>query len=362
MKYEKFDSQLVEKYVKKYKIKVPKGASLEVLADSLQKYFVDLQATAPANVQFAECDCGGLSVATLEECPFCGDSEDVDFAPETETNAETMKAGDTKAPAKKSSDKKLATKKPATKKVATKKVATKKPATKKVAKAAKPRTTSPATKSEALPARSPKKNKLTSATLDEQCDVVRLGIQAAGENLWDIGNAFREIQEHELWKLRLDDEGLPSYKNFASFLAREFHVSAAYVQTLIRGVKTFDKKQVSQMGFSGMQLALVAKSDTKTKDDDVADDAATTSTKAPPATDAPPSQKKITVAIVEGQVELKAYKRMPAGFKGDPVRATQLKEDPHAALVFENGVTQYIRMGKDVNGDIVFVVQFEREN
>src|SRR5690606_22454075 len=62
---------------------------------------------------------------------------------------------------------------------------------------------------------------LSEVDLDESVERVRSAAARARRDVHDLGVALKDIQDRQLWKLRLDKEGKPSYRHFKDFLKAE---------------------------------------------------------------------------------------------------------------------------------------------
>jgi hypothetical protein len=403
------DADVVEKYLAEYELEMVQSDVENV--KTLTDYFAERGKSE--GITLAQCDCGGTSDAELEECPFCGDSEPVDGLTEededddSEETAESDADADdeeeddeddddepeaaaesededdeeeededdeeeddpepTPAPKKKAKGKKAkkAAKK-VTKATADKKAAKKKkqPKDAKKTKKGKPakKEKGPLEDQEATPssARKPGETStdivvFTTADLDEQVKVIKSTGKFAATELLKMGSAFDRIHTDELWKLRTV-KGKPKYTNFKKFVAEEFGVSHTYAYGLMDVARKFTEDDVKRLGISKLRVALQVPAERQKEILDAAKKGATVADlKDKARKDRPEAKKAITVALLLGQQVVPAFKRT------DPdVRASKIKDDAFGELELDNGVTLSIKLTRDVDSNLQFVVEAKR--
>lgn len=362
----KIDKKVLSKYLAHYDIKFAlTDENLEEGAGLIVEHYRGMK----PRPEIAKCDnCGGISALDLPCCPYCGD-EDVDETPAAPAPKTAKKAAPAKKVAKKVAKKggqqsaeppeePAAAEEPAepakvakkTVKKTAKKVAKK--TAKKVARRAEPERAEEEVDEEATPTETALES--SAAALDEQCRIIQRTASRAASELWDMGRAFKEIVDNDLWKLRVNEDGIPLYTNFKTFCAQELQCSGAYAYTLIKGSEKFTKDEITELGFRRLRAALVEDKDdgTETQED---------GRQAPDRGPQRPAPNRITIAVAPGVVEVDGYKMPKPGAKNQPlVRARTIKDEPHAIIELENDVQLHIRATVNVNKEVVFIAEFKR--
>jgi hypothetical protein len=232
---DKVDEKLVDKTLKA--LKLDAAATLPEKVGQLVGHY---RGTAPDVKQLAKCDCGGVFPADMKQCPYCGDEDDADAAKKPAAKAPPAPKVDATKPEAKPDAKPVDTKAPK--------------ATAIVKVAAQPDNLAG----------------LTSKSLDEATARV---IALKGEStskMWELGKALQDIHERQLWKLRTDDKGKPTYRSFDAYCAAEVMMSAVSCYALIKIPEHFSAEQVRELGTSKINLILKApEEDRKALEEDV---------------------------------------------------------------------------------------------
>ena len=182
--------------------------------------------TAPNVKNLALCDCGGVFPNELAACPYCGDADE-DPKPEkpAKAAAKAPKADATKAA------------------VAAVAAIVDKPKASAIVKA----TVLP----DSLAGLSGKDLDFATA------EVIRLKTNSA-TTMWELGSKLRDIHERQLWKLRMDDKGKPTYRSFEAYCAAEVQMSHSTCYGLIKVCEAYTSDKVALLGTSKLNLILKA--------------------------------------------------------------------------------------------------------
>lgn len=165
----------------------------------------------------ATCEnCGGDSDSNLEECPYCVPPPN-DEAQTTQTKSDDMAKKTSKKVAPKASTKK------------------------------KGETTALATVSHIVT------DKALQAGMDKVRTLQREGVEVA----WEIGKELFNLYENKLWTQMQDDKGKPVYKDWSTFVSKEFGIVSAYAFKLMDVASHFSKKQISEVGVT--KLAMIVR-------------------------------------------------------------------------------------------------------
>jgi len=189
-----------------------------------------------------------------------------------------------------------------------------------------------------------------------------------------VGVACKRIHDSAIWKLREDGDGNLVHTNFKAFCASEFGISYTYAFQLMEVSDRFTREQVMKLGVSKLKLVMSVPTDRQQDMIDAAENGATVNDlndeardiresggTATPAT--PPAGNGVTMAILQGVHEVRAYKRpTTAGAANDkPVPATTHTDDPWCVLPLANDVKLHIRMSATPDGELVFLVEAKRQ-
>lgn len=424
---DKIDGEVMRAYVQKNELEnvvdIDETVPDEQLGISLALYFTGLNIPVKKQVR---CDaCHGVSSADEETCPFCGDggsddaSEDEDEEEEVaaaksdesqpdavaavddeddepveaaaaddeddeegedEEEAEDPDGGDdaeeeeeavAAAPAKK-------TKKKGTSKMATTEAVVNGAATKKTSKGL--------TKGGSVGMA------VTAKDLDRAvAEVIELKSNAA-ESYWHLGKKLIEINEKQLWKLRVKENGKAAYNGFDAFCQHELNMSANHAYKAIQCAQGYETPdEVRELGHTKAALLLQAAPEDRKKltakakagatkrqlEKDVKESrakkggplSAKQQSKAgakaavSKAKTAALRSEKISIANIEGLKTVKLYKK-PDSLRGvvftDLPRAHKLSDQPIGRYEMTNGVVQYFTiLAKD--GELVIRIETRRE-
>ncbi|MEM9693192.1 MAG: hypothetical protein AAGA56_11650 [Myxococcota bacterium] len=75
---------------------------------------------------------------------------------------------------------------------------------------------------------------------------------------WEVGRALKKIHAHELWRLRLDEEGEPKFDSFKEFASEELEISYGWAMQMVRISTTFTKRQLLHHGVTKLSAMLPA--------------------------------------------------------------------------------------------------------
>lgn len=209
----------------------------EKLVTQLQEFFVK------TNANIAFCDrCGGGSDAKLDACPFCGDADDEgDIGDDDEEEDDVLRNDLEDSNMEEVSEMKT------TNGIASKSKAmiVTKPVRTRMVKA----------KPETVPAVVDSGPKQTISDLDDAIvQVTKLKGKTAA-SLWEMGTFLnKEIDEKQLWKLRLDENGKPKYKKFAAFVKAELNISINFAYRTIEIAKMFPLEVAQEIGRSHLKI------------------------------------------------------------------------------------------------------------
>ncbi len=193
-----------------------------------------------------ECEeCGGV-FPDMKRCPYCGDSDDEEEDVKDKGKKEAKKND---KPAAETSQDKPADAKPAEPKGKGKggKVA-------KIENPAKDKKPG----SEIVPAADAALTGLSVKDLDDATkEVLRLKV-ASGVSMHELGSKLQEIHEKQLWKLRTDDKGKPTYRSFDAYCSAEIKMSHTACYGLINVAQHYTPEKMQQIGTSKLVLILKA--------------------------------------------------------------------------------------------------------
>ena len=183
----------------------------------------------------AKCDCGGVFPAEYKACPYCGDADDAPAPKKEEKAAPAPKVDATKS-TKPEASKPVVTKDTKVTKIQTAALVKAQPVDEKLAG-------------------------LTAKDLDTATqEVIRLKGNAS-DGMWQLGAKLKEIHERQLWKLRMDDKGKPTYRSFEAYCAAEIKMSHSTCYGLIKIADNYTVSEVRALGTSKLNLILKAPED-----------------------------------------------------------------------------------------------------
>lgn len=180
--------------------------------------------TAPDVKKLAQCDCGGVFPNELKVCPYCGDVDDA--APKVESSAATTRSDVSPAATK-----------------AAKKVKLDRPPKMAIVKNSQ------------LP---PELVNITVDVLDKAtAEIIKLKTGSA-KAMWELGVKIREVHDRQLYKLRTNDDGKPTYRTFEQYCAAEVQMSGNACYDLIKVAEHYTQETVALLGTSKLRLILKA--------------------------------------------------------------------------------------------------------
>lgn len=246
----KVDASVVSRYCEQLGVDYDK--------QNIKRTIEDLAAVMTAAADVSQCTrCGGDSDSSLDECPYCGEGD----GPAPEQSTQQQPKPEVNKPMARRSSKKAAGPKASAKKSATDKTpkATKRRA-ERGKKAAAAVSKALATASTAIvPASSVELAETThvaSRALQNGMDKVR-GLQRAGIELtWELGNELAKLFDEKLFTQLQDEKGKPVYKDWSTFVKKEFGIVPAYSYKLMDTALHFTKKQVVEVGVTKLSLML----------------------------------------------------------------------------------------------------------
>lgn len=196
------------------------------------------QTNTPKN-RIADCGtCGGESDVEEPACPFCGDGEVEDVAPEPVVPAGV--SGKAAAVVERAPEPAPAL--PAR--------ALNGQSLVKVEKGATRVTPAPAPVEYVQPA-------ITEEALDAEVAAVRVLMASAADRLWELGWKLKNLFDTTLWTARKADDGVATrYRSWGQFCEAEFGISHGYSLKLMDVAREFTREQVKQIGASKLYITL----------------------------------------------------------------------------------------------------------
>lgn len=407
-------------------------ATPQQLAVTLSAHFQEKAKKGKGDDDLVKCEkCEGISTVDCDTCPFCGDaggvedettasedaeeedeeSEDEDESEDEESEDEEEdedededegRAGAPRAEAEETADaddsadeEEEPDPKPAKKVAVKKKAAAKKTAADKKEKtnmgaAGAVNGVSTSKKSTAL-AKGAAAEVISAKDLDKAvADLQKLKGNAA-ESYWELGKKLLEINEKQLWKLRVDEKGKAKYKGFDAFVFAECGMSVQHAYNAIEVAKNYDDpKEVRELGTTKALLLLKAAPEDRPKLKEKAKAGATTreikkdaqksralkgsgkksqQAKAGAKGAASTAKKKaavadkVSIANIEGSKTIKLFKR-PDSLRGldwaQLARAKKLADVPFGKHELANGVVQYFSV-LEKDGELVLKIETRRQ-
>jgi hypothetical protein len=98
----------------------------------------------------------------------------------------------------------------------------------------------------------------TEADLDESLAKIKTYDHASKSNWWHLGRELAEVKAKNLWKARVDAQGLPIYKSFDVFTHTECKIPASFAHQLIDVSARFNLDQMTHIGPVKLAIALKA--------------------------------------------------------------------------------------------------------
>lgn len=233
-------------------------------------------------------------------------------------------------------------------------------------------------------------SKYTAGDLDKAvAEVIELKTNAA-QNVYDLGRKILEINERNLWKLRLDENGKARYSGFDAFVHHELKMSSTHAFNMIAWARQYTADDIAKMGHtkaaiimkappedrkalaekakSGASKRTIEKEVAKAKKKrnyEGATRQAKAGAKGAKKRSESVAQDKITVAKIEGLKTVKLYAK-PASLKNLDLdkckRAKSLTDEPFGRLELVNGVSMYISITKGKDGALIAKVNTQRES
>jgi len=364
---EKVDEQL-------NKLELDANGSLKARVTRLQEYYK----SKSAEIDIVRCDnCGGDSGADLTSCPYCGDEGAVgeeEGAP-TETDeieadsAEVQTDGDPAVEIVEdqeegdSMDKGGKGKGSKGKGAKGKKDAT---VTSLASARAKKSAPSPESTGTTMVVHS-------SEALDEQVQNIRGAVSEGALAMHRMGAAAQAIVDGDLWKQRVDGEGVPLFRSFKSFCKQELGLTAVHVYRSMEVAKEFTPEDIKNL--SGKQVRVLLdvpreKREELTEHARGGEGAGKLTERAnelrgKKPKELPEPKKSISVAITPGITKLKMFVKPNTGSAkvGDTEtskRAKRLADGPWAVMDMPNKVRGFFRIVQDKDGQLILVVEYRR--
>lgn len=358
------------------------NGSLKMRVGRLAKHYADLE----GEVDLANCSiCGADSAADLPSCPFCGDEgaaveegevaaepageADDDIEEEVEEDGDIEGTGETiegeEPEVEQGSEEPVAASKKATKAIKGK-----------VTKA--PKAVKPAKSGKGSKVAAPEVVEATgitvvdSSALDEQVQVIRDAVHGGAVALHRLGSAANKIVEENLWKQRVNDDGVPAFRSFKQFCVAEIGMTSVHVYRAMKVAEQFTEAQISQLSGKQVRLVLEVPKEARQEVIEAAKRGEAGSTLTQRANELrggrkplPDPNRGITVAVTAGHTKLKMFKRPATGTTkvGETEGATpakRLADAPWAVMDLSNKVRMLIRVSTKPSGEIVCDVEFRR--
>ncbi len=366
-------------------IKVLLGLGLEVAADDTNKalavrlgmHYTD---TIKDKDLLAECDnCGGVSDASLDACPYCGAA---DGASEAATASTPPPAAPAPAPAAPAAATTSEPARPATKEDTTMGSAAAKDTKKGKGKA----TAAAAPTAAVVPAA---KGHLQSVATEKDLNKAVAEVQRmkgdAAVSMHALGGKINDIYSNRLWTLR-QDEGKAKYKGFDAFCHEELGMTPQNAYALMDVAKHFTAEDVRKFGTTKLGLLLQAPKEEqerikkdlvergaskreveaevrkvkKEKGHRRADRDGKTRPSSGTGKSAKVRRENITVAKILGRTTIKLY-QAKLDKDGKKVLATKISQLPYGELELENGVVEMFRVQEAPDGTLRLVVERKRQ-
>ena len=330
--------------VGKVDVRILDGALAKLKLDRIGKKeervqrLVDFFAELPKK-DLMVCDvCGGASSKDFDFCPFCGDGEDE--KPSAKPAAKGAKPSVALASP------------PAGEKV-------KEPPTAAVVVKLTPQ-------EQALA-------KLTVTDLDASVKKIAELQRGAIKGTWELGRAIKDNFDRELWKLRRNEKGEPTYTNVREFWRQEFGYSHTYCYQLMEIASTFSKEDVESVGPTKLHLIMNAPPAAQPKLLEVARRGEHSVDQLRKAIDCVKSraagvhkpakgteqENRITVVRAPGRKTMPFFMR-PASKDDEPKPAKRIEDSPTLEYEVSNSVKLRVILSRNAAGEIVGVVEFKR--
>lgn len=215
------------------------------------------------------------------------------------------------------------------------------------------------------------------AELQRRIDEIRELQKSAFVGSWQLAKKVSELEDSNIWKTRMSEDGKTHYKKYADFAKVHLGMSRRYVIDIIKVYREFPEKEVKELGFS--KLRLMAYVLPEKRDEMMAKAKAGASKrqmeralgrknadaldKRPKKDDGPQPSKaggKITVALLEGKQKVPMYRKPTS--KDDIAKkpAKKIGETPWAELKLENDTRMFITLSTNVRGEIMLLAEVKR--
>lgn len=415
----KVDEKVMRTFIKSVgaKVEIDGSSTTEQIAVALTLHFREVTKDPD---DFAKCDeCGGeapdaYNAVMLENCPFCGIESDpvdaadagdddssvdvVETAGASSSNEDDGDGEDGGADAGDSKDEPEVDAKPAASK---KKAKAERPAKESTAMTTTAHVNGKANGKSTALATTPKAGKgalakFTDRDLDKAVEeVIRLKTVGA-QNYYELGQKILEINEKNLWKLRVDEDNKARYSGFDAFVHHELKMSSTNAFNMIAWARQYSEKDVAQMGRTNAALIMKAPPEDRKALTELAKAGASRRTIEKKVTEAKKkrnyeggsarakagakgakaraekiaktktvAQDKITIAKIEGLKKIKLYAK-PASLKNldftQLKRAKALGDEPFGKLELANGVVMYVHIVKEKDGTLSAKFNTQRES
>lgn len=377
------------------------GVTDEQIGVALHMHF---QETVKNDAERCLCEeCLGVSSLTLETCPYCGDAgveADEAEEPSTEEPAAAADTSDEDDEREAKEADQSATDEVETSALAAQiEAAEPKKTTNKKTREKKNMSTEAAVngtsskKNAALATTTKGSKALVSATdLDKAVHDVEKLKGSAAESFWELGKKIVEIDEKQLWKLRVTDKGAPAYKGFDAFVTAELKMSPAHAYNAMECARGYETAaEVRALGHTKAVLvlkaapedrpALAEKAKAGASKREIAKGVAESRAKhgspkktlkakagakgaAAKAKNHATKTEKVSIANIEGSKTIKLFKRPESlralDFSALP-RAKRIGDVPFGKHELTNGVVQYFSV-LEKDGELVLKIETRRDS
>jgi hypothetical protein len=218
--------------------------------------------------------------------------------------------------------------------------------------------------------------------LDKSVAEIKAKQDATVATMWELAGAIAYNFEHELWRLRRDENGAPIYGNVKEFWEAELGFGRAYCYGLMDVRRNFTEEDMKQIGPTKLRTVLRApegkerkklleqarkgaskadleetvkkvKAKERKKNDKPAAEAKKTKT----------SGKKLTVARRPERSEhpLYAYEPDEHGEHGELRPATTLADQPGTTVRISDELVVSFRVVQDLDGSILLIEEWRRQ-
>jgi hypothetical protein len=215
--------------------------------------------------------------------------------------------------------------------------------------------------------------------LDKSVAEIKAKQDATVATMWDLAGAIAHNFEHELWRLRRDENGAPVYGNVKEFWEAELGFGRAYCYGLMDVRRNFTETDMKQIGPTKLRTVLRAPEGKERKKlleqarkgaskADLEEIVKKAKAKARKANDKPAatakntttSGKKLTVARRPERNEHPLYAYDPDE-SAEPRPATTLADQPGTSVRISDELVVHFRVTQEVTGEIVLIEEWRRQ-